>query len=68
MHIEALRQRLRSAGARPVHEERVLRQWSRAEPQANGRQRPEDFLPLSLRTELPALEAELRALDRKSVV
>jgi len=62
MHIEALRQRLRAAGARPVHEERVLRQWSRAEPQANGRQRPEDFLPLSLRTALPPLEAELRAL------
>ena len=62
MHIEALRRRLRAAGARPVHEERVLRQWARAEPQANGRQRPEDFLPLSLRTALPALEAELRAL------
>ena len=62
MQIEALRQRLRAAGARPVHEERVLRQWSRAEPQASGRRRPEDFLPLSLRTALPALEAELRAL------
>ena len=62
MHIEALRRRLRAAGARPVHEERVLRQWVRAEPQAKGRQRPEDFLPLSLRTALPALEAELQAL------
>jgi len=62
MHIEALRERLRAAGARPVHEERVLRQWSRAEPQSTGRQRPEDFLPLSLRTVLPALEADLRAL------
>ena len=62
MHIEALRRRLRAAGARPIHEERVLRQWSRAEPQAKGRQRPEDFLPLSLRSELPTLEAELRAL------
>ncbi|MDQ6638163.1 MAG: RNA methyltransferase [Pseudomonadota bacterium] len=62
MHIEALRHRLRSLGARPVHEERVLRQWSRAESQAHGRRRPEDFLPRSLRTALPALEAELRAL------
>ena len=62
MHIEALRRRLRAAGARPVHEERVLRQWSRAEPQAKGRERPEDFLPLSLRTALPALEVDLRAL------
>ena len=40
----------------------MLRQWVRAEPQAKGRQRPEDFLPLSLRTALPALEAELQAL------
>jgi len=62
LDIGALRERLRAAGARPVHEERVLRQWSRAEPQANGRQRPEDFLPLALRAALPALEAELRAL------
>jgi 23S rRNA (adenine2503-C2)-methyltransferase len=62
MHIQALRHRLRALGARPVHEERVLRQWSRAEPQTEGRRRPEDFLPLSLRNALPALEAELRAL------
>jgi 23S rRNA (adenine2503-C2)-methyltransferase len=62
MHIEALRRRLRAAGARPVHEERVLRQWARAEPQSRGRQRPEDFLPLALRNALPALEAELREL------
>jgi 23S rRNA (adenine2503-C2)-methyltransferase len=62
MHIHSLRHRLRALGARPVHEERVLRQWSRAEPQSQGRRRPEDFLPLALRTALPALEAELRAL------
>ena len=62
LDIGALRERLHAAGARPVHEERVLRQWSRAEPQANGRQRPEDFLPHALRAALPALEAELRAL------
>src|SRR5664279_5335028 len=62
MHIGALRHRLRALGARPVHEERVLRQWARGEPQAQGRRRPEDFLPLSLRTALPALEAELRSL------
>ena len=62
MQIEALRHRLRALGARPVHEERVLRQWARAEPQSSGRQRPEDFLPLSVRDALPSLEAELRAL------
>jgi 23S rRNA (adenine2503-C2)-methyltransferase len=40
----------------------VLRQWSRAESQAHGPRRPEDFLPLALRNAMPALEAELRAL------
>jgi len=62
VHVEALRHRLRALGARPSHEERVLRQWARAEPQAQGKRRLEDFLPLALRTALPALEAELHAL------
>ena len=62
MHLEALRHRLHAFGARPVHEERVLRQWSRAESQSDGRRRPEHFLPLALRTAMPALEAELRSL------
>ena len=60
--IESLRERLRALGARPVHEERVLRQWARAQPQTAGKRRPEDFLPLALRGALPALDAELRAL------
>jgi 23S rRNA (adenine2503-C2)-methyltransferase len=60
--IESLRERLRALGARPVHEERVLRQWACAEPQGAGKRRPEDFLPLALRRALPALDAELRAL------
>ena len=62
LHVAAIRQRLRALGARPVHEERVLRQWARAESQAHGRRRPEDFLPRSLRAALPALEADLDAL------
>jgi len=62
VHVEALRHRLRALGARPSHEERVLRQWARAEPQAQGKRRLEDFLPLALRTALPAHEAELHAL------
>jgi len=60
--IESLRERLRALGARSVHEERVLRQWARAEAQGAGRRRPEDFLPLALRRALPTLEAELAAL------
>ncbi len=62
MHIATLRQRLRALGARPAHEERVLRQWARAESQGAGPRRPEDFLPLALRAALPALDAELRGL------
>ena len=64
MQIEDLRHRLRSAGAKPVHEERVLRHWSRALPMDAGRRRIEDFLPLALRQALPQLEAELQALVR----
>jgi 23S rRNA (adenine2503-C2)-methyltransferase len=62
VHVDTLRHRLRALGARPLHEERVLRQWARAEPQTQGKRRLEDFLPLALRAALPALEAELRAL------
>ena len=62
MHVDTLRHRLRALGARPIHEERVLRQWARGESQAGGRRRPADFLPLALRTALPALETELQAL------
>ncbi|MFM2059974.1 MAG: hypothetical protein RLY71_4359, partial [Pseudomonadota bacterium] len=28
MRIDQLRQRLRAAGAKPIHEERVLRHWA----------------------------------------
>ncbi|MEY4561091.1 MAG: hypothetical protein RLZZ618_368 [Pseudomonadota bacterium] len=62
MQIDAIRQRLREHGAKPVHEQRVLRQWSRALPQDGGRRKPEDFLPLSVREALPALLEDLKAL------
>jgi len=64
MDIAAIRQRLRAQGAKPVHEERVLRLWAQARAQDSGRRRPEDFLPLALRAALPALAAELAALAR----
>lgn len=56
------RQRLRAAGAGPAHERRVLRLWTNALPQDSGKRRPEDFLPASLRAELPAIEAGLQGL------
>ena len=62
MHIHSLRQRLRSLGAQPLHEARVLRHWAQALPWDAGRRRIEHFLPLPLRQALPALQDELDAL------
>ena len=64
MRIEHIRQRLRAHGAKPCHEQRVLRLWAQALPQDSGRRRPEDFLPLEVRNALPALTAELESLAR----
>ena len=64
MRIADFRQRLRALGAKPAHEERVLRLWSQARPQTSGRRRIEDWLPLPLREALPSLEAELESLAR----
>ncbi len=64
MRIEQIRQRLRTHGARPDHEHRVLRLWSQALPQGSGKRKPEDFLPLAVRQALPALEADLQGLAR----
>ena len=64
MKIEAIRQRLRELGAKPCHQQRLLRAWLHAQSLASGtrRQRAEDFLPLALRQALPAIGAELAAL------
>jgi 23S rRNA (adenine2503-C2)-methyltransferase len=64
MRISEIRQQLREAGALPSHEFRVLRLWSQALPQTSGRRRIEDFLPLGVRTALPAIEARLDGLAR----
>src|ERR1700712_6099005 len=62
MRILDLRHRLRALGASPEHEARVLRQWITAQPQDGGKRRIEDFLPLALRNELPAIVADLAGL------
>ncbi len=64
MKIADLRQRLLAHGAKPGHEERVLRNWTRALPLDDGRGRPEDFFPLELRHALPVLAEELQGLAR----
>jgi 23S rRNA (adenine2503-C2)-methyltransferase len=62
--IQQLRDRLRAAGARPAHEQRILRLWANALSQDSGRRRPADFFPLSLRAALPGIETELQGLAR----
>ncbi|PKM44677.1 MAG: rRNA methyltransferase [Gammaproteobacteria bacterium HGW-Gammaproteobacteria-1] len=62
MRIEHIRQRLRAHGARTCHEERFLRAWLQAIAIDTRRRAAEDFLPLSVRNALPAIDAELHAL------
>ncbi|MEO8159484.1 MAG: RNA methyltransferase, partial [Betaproteobacteria bacterium] len=64
MQIEQLRERLRAAGAKPSHEQALLRSWTQARPLDSGPRRSEDFLPLSLRNALPGLANELASIVR----
>jgi 23S rRNA (adenine2503-C2)-methyltransferase len=64
MRIEQIRQILRRAGAKPCHEERILRAWTQGLALDSGPVAAEDFFPLSLRAALPALSAELAGLSR----
>ena len=62
MRIHELKQRLHAAGAGPLHERRILRNWSHALPHDSGKRSPESFFPAALMAALPAIEAELAAL------
>ena len=62
MRIEAIRQRLRTLGAKTGHEERVLRAWLGTQPLDSGPRPAKDYLPLAVREDLPALWADLDAL------
>lgn len=62
MQLSQIRQRLRALGAKPGHEQRVLRLWSQSLPQDSGRRPLQDFLPAALRDALPTLSAELAAI------
>ncbi len=62
MKVDAIRQRLRALGAKPGHEERVLRAWLATQPLDSGPRPAKDYLPLSVREDLPALWADLDAL------
>ncbi len=62
MRIEDFRQRLRDLGAKPAHEEAVVRAWLSGLPLDRSRRAAEAFLPGSLRAALPALEDRLATL------
>ena len=64
MRIAQLRQRLRDLGAKPCHEDRLLRGWSQVCSYDRKHSPAETFFPLALRNELPAIEAELDGLAR----
>ncbi len=64
MQLSALRERLRTLGALPVHEDRVLRRWALCQPQEGGRKQLQHFLPLALREQLPQIVNELQGLAR----
>lgn len=57
-----IRQRLRNLGAKPVHEQALLRNWIQAQPLESGRCLSKHPLPQQLRTELPTITRELQAL------
>ena len=62
MHLSHLHRRLNALGAKPCHEDRLLRGWSQATSYDTPRSKSENFFPLALRNELPAIEAELDGL------
>jgi 23S rRNA (adenine2503-C2)-methyltransferase len=64
MRIEHVRQQLRALGAKPCHEERLLRAWLQAQPLAGDGAAPVPRPPAAVCAALPALAAELSALAR----
>ncbi|ATH82130.1 RNA methyltransferase [Pseudomonas sp. KHPS1] len=66
MQLADLTQRLAALGAKPQHIGRITRAWLQGKPLDTGtkHQKTENFLPLSVRQELPAIAAELDALVR----
>jgi len=66
MLISNLRLRLRDLGAKPCHEDRLLRGWSQVSSYDNKHSPAETFFPQAMRIELPAIEAELNRLAQLS--
>jgi 23S rRNA (adenine2503-C2)-methyltransferase len=64
MNIDQIRQRLRALGAKPCHEERVLRCWAQARPLTCDSLPDAQLPPAAVCAALPGLAAELEALAR----
>jgi 23S rRNA (adenine2503-C2)-methyltransferase len=64
MRISHLRERLRDLGAKPCHEDRLLRGWSQVSSYDRKGSPAATFFPAAMRNELPAIEAELNGLAR----
>ncbi|TNC99610.1 MAG: 23S rRNA (adenine2503-C2)-methyltransferase [Gallionellaceae bacterium] len=62
MRISHLRQRLQDLGAKPCHEDRLLRGWSQVCSYDKKGSPAETFFPATLRNGLPAIEADLNGL------
>jgi 23S rRNA (adenine2503-C2)-methyltransferase len=64
IRIAHLRQRLSDLGAKPCHEDRLLRCWSQVCSYDRKGSPAATFFPAVLRHELPAIEAKLNGLAR----
>ncbi len=62
MRVDQIRLRLRAHGAKPCHEQRILRAWAQGVSVDTRYRKAEDFLPLGVRAALPVLTADLSAL------
>lgn len=64
MQIDDIRQRLRVLGAGSLHEQTVLRNWTRGWPLDSCRGDPARYFPAAVLAALPALTEELTGLAR----
>ena len=64
MRIDDVRKRLQTFGAKPEHEQLILRAWVHGLPLDRGRHNPEHYYPAELRVAMPTLTEELRDLGR----
>ncbi|HYF41536.1 MAG TPA: RNA methyltransferase [Ramlibacter sp.] len=60
--ISEILERMRTLGAKPLHEQRVLRAWLQGRPLDIGPRKVDDYFPAKLRDALPLLAAELERL------